>query len=118
MDVPVRDLVEDIRETINLREGLTVEAVGEMPTLHTQRPPLQQVLQNLIENAAKHHDKPEGRIEVRCVPNGKFCEFSVRDDGPGISDKYHGKVFQMFQTLKTRDTLDSTGIGLATRWTS
>jgi len=37
----------------------------------------------------------------------------VADNGPGIDEKYHEKVFQIFQTLGPKDTPGSTGVGLA-----
>jgi signal transduction histidine kinase len=36
----------------------------------------------------------------------------VADDGPGIEPKYHERIFQIFQTLRSRDEFESTGIGL------
>ena len=39
-------------------------------------------------------------------------QISVKDNGPGIEPKYQDKIFQIFQTLQSRDTLESTGIGL------
>jgi signal transduction histidine kinase len=37
----------------------------------------------------------------------------VADDGPGIDPEYHERIFIIFQTLTDRDTLESTGVGLA-----
>ncbi|MBW2709267.1 MAG: histidine kinase, partial [Deltaproteobacteria bacterium] len=34
------------------------------------------------------------------------------DNGPGIEEKYHEKIFKIFQTLVPRDEHESTGIGL------
>jgi signal transduction histidine kinase len=57
-------------------------------------------------------DKPEGKIHIGCTREGKFWKFRVADNGPGIEEKYHEKVFQIFQTLHPRDQKESTGIGL------
>ena len=40
-------------------------------------------------------------------------EFFVEDNGPGIGKNYHNKIFVIFQTLQERDSLESTGVGLA-----
>jgi signal transduction histidine kinase len=37
----------------------------------------------------------------------------VRDDGPGILPEFHDKIFQLFQTLKRRDEVEGSGMGLA-----
>ena len=44
---------------------------------------------------------------------GTFYKFYVKDDGPGIEPEYHEKIFEIFQTLKSRDEFESTGIGLS-----
>ncbi len=40
-------------------------------------------------------------------------EFRVSDDGPGIEPEYHERVFEMFQTLRPRDEVEGSGMGLA-----
>ena len=37
----------------------------------------------------------------------------IKDNGPGIEEKYHEKIFQVFQTLESRDKRESTGVGLS-----
>jgi len=37
----------------------------------------------------------------------------VKDNGPGIDEKFHTKIFEMFQTIKTKDEASNSGIGLA-----
>jgi signal transduction histidine kinase len=70
-------------------------------------------LRNLIGNAIKHHDKPSGEVVLSAKRVGDFVEFIVRDDGPGILPQFHNKVFELFQTLKRRGGVESTGMGLA-----
>ena len=60
----------------------------------------------------KYMDKPKGQIKVGCVEEDGFWKFSVADNGPGIEAKYFEKIFQLFQTLASRDESESTGIGL------
>ena len=84
-----------------------------LPTLVFEKVRLFQVFQNLIGNAIKYMDKPQGRIRISCTTDEQCWTFSVTDNGPGISEKYFGKICQMFQTLTRRDELESTGIGLS-----
>ena len=74
---------------------------------------LYQVFSNLIGNAIKHNNAGQGHVWVKAADQGRFHEFTVADDGPGIAPEYHDKAFMMFQTLEARDVGSNTGIGLA-----
>jgi signal transduction histidine kinase len=110
----VRTLLREITDTLNPPEGFTVELPFFLPTLSTNAVQLQQVFTNLISNALKYHETPEtGTVRIGCDDAGEFYLFSVADDGPGIAAEYHERIFIIFQTLTERDTLESTGVGLA-----
>ncbi|WP_426492876.1 sensor histidine kinase [Hymenobacter sp. 102] len=110
----VRQLLREIIDSLELPEGFEVELPFYLPTIHTNRVQLQQVFTNLISNAAKYHHQPrQGVVRIGCVEGPKFYTFSVADNGPGIAPEYHERIFVIFQTLTERDTLESTGVGLA-----
>ncbi|SDL92419.1 His Kinase A (phospho-acceptor) domain-containing protein [Catalinimonas alkaloidigena] len=111
--VDVRQMVEEIAETLSPGEHMQIVIDTPLPVLVTERIPLLQVFTNLISNAIKYHDRPTGRVVVACLEKEHEYEFSVADDGPGIDPQYHEKIFIVFQTLKERDALESTGVGLA-----
>jgi PAS domain S-box-containing protein len=93
------------------RFTLTLE--GDFPIFVTARTPLELVMRNLINNAIKHHDKDMGEITVNVKPLNNTFEFTVADDGPGISLEHTERVFAMFQTLRSRDLVEGSGMGLA-----
>ena len=64
-------------------------------------------------NAIKHHDRKSGRIEVTVEERDTEYGFAVKDDGPGIPAQFHEQIFKMFQTLKPRDQVEGSGMGLA-----
>jgi PAS domain S-box-containing protein len=109
----IADLLAEILDSLGLSASFTVELPPALPPLTTNRLLLSQVLTNLIGNAWKHHDRPEGRIQVtaQILPDRRW-EFSVSDDGPGIDPQDRDRVFGMFQTLSVSNK-DSTGIGLS-----
>jgi signal transduction histidine kinase len=112
-DLDVADMVRDIAAVLAPRPGFTVACEGPMPRIRTYRAPLRMVLDNLISNALKHHDRAEGRVTVAMKLAGGEAEFRVADDGPGIPPQFHERVFGVFQTLKSRDEVESSGMGLA-----
>ncbi len=111
--VDVGQLLAEVIDSLAPPTQLAIEVKGDMPTLVTERLPLQQVFSNLIGNAIKHHNRPEGKVTISVQDWGKFSEFAVADDGPGIAPEYHEKVFVIFQTLEARDKTENTGIGLS-----
>ncbi|MEZ4447269.1 MAG: HAMP domain-containing sensor histidine kinase [Polyangiaceae bacterium] len=113
-EVDVNDLMAELTSAmVSLPEGFEVDW-GALPALKTQKTLLSQVLLNLLTNAVKHHEGPAGRVHVshRWLDCGT-SEFSVADNGPGIPAKFRERVFGMFQTLKPRDQIEGSGMGLA-----
>lgn len=111
--VDTRELLVEVGECIPQRLGISLVLGSRLPVIYTERVPLMQVFTNLIVNAFKYHDKTEGEVRVTCRRADAYIEFSVTDDGPGINSSYHQKIFTIFQTLRERDALETTGVGLA-----
>jgi PAS domain S-box-containing protein len=95
------------------RDGYAVRVSPAFAQIRVRRMPLQQILMNLIGNAIKHHHRKVGHIEVTVEDAGAQYAFAVRDDGPGIAPRFHEQIFGMFQTLKPRDHVEGSGMGLA-----
>ena len=58
---------------------------------------IEQIFQNLISNAVKYMDKPEGEIKIECSKEGNYWKFAVADNGPGIEEnilKRYSKYFK------------------------
>lgn len=105
--------VAEVASDLAANEGQFV-VQGEPTAFDTDALHLGQVIENLLSNALKyHHDRENARVEVRVSDRGKAYEIAVCDDGPGIDPRFHDRIFEVFQTLQSRDVVDSTGIGLA-----
>ncbi len=112
--VDVASLLDDVINDLSVPDKFKIEVAPGMPTLHIARLPLFQVFANLIDNAIRFHHQPDAgqlTISMQALDTHHY-EFSITDNGPGIATEYHDKVFQIFQTLNARDTLESTGVGL------
>ncbi len=112
--VDVQQLVQQIAHLLFPPAHIAIDVADSLPTIRTKKLKLQQVFQNLLSNAVKYNDKPQGRIEVGVNDRGTdFWEFYVRDNGPGISDLDHERLFRLFQTGGHQSSSDSsTGVGL------
>ncbi|SEE09831.1 PAS domain S-box-containing protein [Tenacibaculum sp. MAR_2010_89] len=104
-------LVKDIIDTIYVPKNFTVNILNKLPKLNVEKFRVYQLFQNLISNAVKYNDKQTGIINVKCKEEQSHWQFSIEDNGIGISDKYHKKIFEIFQTLENNE--NSTGVGLS-----
>ncbi|HYW79280.1 MAG TPA: ATP-binding protein, partial [Thermoguttaceae bacterium] len=86
---------------------------GTLPQIAYDRTHLTQLFQNLVSNAIKHMGKPNGQIVISSREIDGDWEFSVRDTGVGIEEKHFDRIFKIFQSLKPRDEVEATGIGLS-----
>lgn len=110
-------LIAEVLELLHgrIHEGkIRVSVEDDLPEVYGDRPRLFEVLQNLIDNAAKFMgDQPDPCIEIGragAAADGASV-FFVRDNGIGIDPKFKDRIFGLFDKL---DPLtDGTGIGLA-----
>jgi signal transduction histidine kinase len=111
--VDVEELLSEVIDLASPATGFHFEKTQPLPYLTTAKLPLKRVLLNLVINAIKHHDHAEGRIRIFVQEHAEHYEFVVEDDGPGVPPQFHTRIFQMFQTLRRRDSVESSGMGLA-----
>jgi two-component system sensor kinase FixL len=109
--IDVNSFVTEIISEMAIPDNFNI-ITNNLPTIRFERLRLKQILQNLISNAVKYADKPRSVIKINCVDDGAFWKFSVADNGCGIKEQYFEKIFEIFQTLSSRDKSESTGIGL------
>ncbi len=92
--------------------GIRVEMSPDLPVVFGDRLRLWEVLQNLVDNAAKFMgSQAHPQIEIGCRRDGDETICYVRDNGVGIDPTYHEKVFGLFDRLDTN--IEGTGVGLA-----
>jgi len=111
--IDLEDLIDEIKTMLPTQQKMEITFVGPIATIEGKKLLIAQVFQNLIENAIKFMDKEQGKVIISCQENEAYWTLSVADNGPGINEKYFGKIFEIFQTLQTRDENENTGIGLS-----
>ena len=109
--VDVSDLVRDVVDLLAAKEATTTIEPG-LPIVVTELMPLQQVFQNLIGNALKHGG-PNVAIHVTAEDAGDLWRFIVSDNGKGIPEAFHERIWGIFQTLEPRDKVEGAGVGLS-----
>ena len=66
-----------------------------------------------LSNAIKHHDRSEGQIDFLVEVEEDHIKLEVTDDGPGVPMARQEHVFEILTTLKPRDEVEGSGMGLA-----
>jgi signal transduction histidine kinase len=108
-----------VKETINIVYGqleahsVTVQVQPELPLVYGDKPRLMEVLQNLLDNAAKYMgNQPSPQVEIGQYgdENDKSI-FYVKDNGIGIAPEYYDRIFGLFNKLDAKS--EGTGVGLA-----
>ena len=72
------------------------------------------LLDALLRNAVKHHDRDDGRIVIATAHQGTDFVLTIADDGPGIDEEHRERVFGAMRTLRARDEVEGSGMGLTT----
>ena len=89
---------------------IKIKITNELPTLFIDGNMMEKVFEILISNAIAHVDKENGLIEIGCETTKNDYIFSIKDNGVGIHEKYHKKIFKMFEVIESTKSL---GIGLS-----
>jgi len=113
--VPLQEIVN---EALSLVQGglktnqIQVTVETDLPLVYGDRARLVQVIQNLVDNAAKFmKDQEKPKIDIGVDQTDLGTVFFVRDNGMGIEPEYFERIFGLFNKLDTGN--DGTGIGLA-----
>lgn len=84
-----------------------------LPTVRADPAQIEQLFENLIDNALKFRGGEPPRIEIEATPEGESWHLRFRDHGVGLDPADAERVFVMFQRLHTSAEVPGSGIGLA-----
>lgn len=93
--------------------GVTVEIAPDLPRLRAVRSDFATVIRHLVVNAIRHHDREDRHIRIAGRCEGGSAIIEVEDDGPGIDERDRDRIFEPFVTLRSRDEVEGSGLGLA-----
>ncbi|MBK7388083.1 MAG: PAS domain S-box protein [Bacteroidetes bacterium] len=111
--VDLNEFINEVIEFCAVPPNCSIAIHGKLPVLFGDKIKFQQIFANLIGNAIKYNDKPEINIQISAEEKEHDWLIVVKDNGPGIDSRFYEKIFVIFQTLNPRDTVESTGVGLA-----
>jgi len=109
----VKERVEVLFELLSPPPEFTLICDDDVKILKTLTIPLEQIILNLLGNSIKHHNSENGIISISVNRVGNDYNFIIEDDGPGIPPEHQDRVFELFHTLKPRDKVEGSGLGLS-----
>ena len=113
------ELVNRVLGDLSIRlseKKIKVALEGNFPKLYIVIRYIERVFTNLIDNAIKYMgDQPSPQLVIGAQDKGDHFLFFVRDNGIGIPQEFHERVFAIFQRVKTSETekVEGSGLGLS-----
>lgn len=125
LNLIAQEVVSDLEARLRSTGG-TIE-FEQLPTIEADALQIRQLLQNLLSNALKFHQRDvapvvkvwaevftiSGDSEVDGEDTSSWCRLFVEDNGIGFEEKYLDRIFTVFQRLHGKGSYEGTGIGLA-----
>jgi signal transduction histidine kinase len=113
--------LDDVLYYVKNNLKLVIEETGaviiqpeELPKVYARYSEMVQLFQNLISNALKFRKKDiEPQIEINVTVKENVFKISVKDNGIGIADEFHNKVFMPFERFHARNAYEGSGLGMA-----
>lgn len=111
--VYLQDALDTVLEQIKIPKGFIIESDFQCPAVMFGERDALTMISAVISNSLKHHHLDHGQIGISSRREGNDCVIRFIDDGPGIPEKYGKRVFEAMTTLKPRDEVEGSGMGLA-----
>ena len=112
-EIDAARLIEDTWALVGPPASVGLQLDCAVSTIRAAEVPLSLVLRNLLDNAVKHNDRPNGTVAVTVSEDKRAYRFDVADDGPGIPPEQRERIFRIFETLQPKDATGTFGVGLA-----
>lgn len=115
-EVSIKVLEDEISNLFTFKNNCSIAFKSNVDSIKTNKTAIEQIIINLVANAIKYNDKEIAEIEIELIEEKAFYKISVKDNGVGIPEEHHERIFQIFEVLSNKDKYgeNGNGIGLAT----
>lgn len=114
--VNLNALLTKIVRLINVPESVKIKLPVVEHTINASSVALEQIFLNLLTNAVRYNDKPEGLVRILFREEDHSYNFKIIDNGRGIEPQYITRIFEEKFTVGYTDRFnqEGTGLGLST----
>jgi len=111
--ININTVVTEVLKRIAPANKYAIYFDNSFPKILANYQDIDDIFYELISNAIKYNNNQNPIVNITYKTENKYYVFCVADNGEGVSEEYHQKIFTIFQTLETRDKVESVGAGLA-----
>jgi signal transduction histidine kinase len=115
--IDLDDVMYYVKNNLKLvieESGAVIVQPEDLPKVYARYSEMVQLFQNLISNSLKFRKKDiDPVIEISFITQGDMCQISVKDNGIGIAEEFHAKVFMPFERFHSRSDYEGSGLGMA-----
>jgi hypothetical protein len=111
--ININDLVLEVLSRVAPNNNYAIYFDNSFPIILANYQDIEIIFYELILNAIRHNKNEKPIVNITYKTKNQFYIFCIADNGDGIPEEFHQKVFTIFQTLESRDKLESVGAGLA-----
>lgn len=109
----INHIIQSLHQSI--QDKSAVLQLDQLPSVvYGNSTKIKQLFQNLMANAIKfRHPDRDPVVDISCKESKQYWTFCISDNGIGIPQEYHEKIFLLFKKLHNKSEYEGTGIGLA-----
>lgn len=113
--VPIATILQEVSDSMGtaIKEKQCSIITNELPELVCQPVWIRAVFQNLISNSLKYSDKESINVEITWQELAETHEFTIKDNGRGIPEHLHDRIFKLFRKAHQDESIEGSGAGLA-----
>ncbi|HEX9614111.1 MAG TPA: PAS domain S-box protein [Bacteroidota bacterium] len=107
----IAEVLEELQFTIRERKA-EITVADSLPEVLGVEQHLKIVFRNLLSNGIKFSDKEVPKVSISASVTGNVAQIEVADNGIGIPEEFHERIFMIFQRLHKKEEYEGTGAGL------
>lgn len=117
IEISPEEIIDNLKKHLKVKypdcEDTIKFSAGKIMKIFADKELLIKMLYNLVENSLKFNKSESPDIKINFDESDEEWNISVSDNGLGIAQEYHGKIFKIFQKLHNHFDYPGSGIGLA-----
>lgn len=114
--IDLNELVAEVKNLLTLslaKKQVNIKIINPLPSIKYDKTQLLTVFKNLIGNGIKYNNSGTPTVVISSQEENGFTKITFQDNGIGIDEQYHHKLFQMFSRLQNHRNYEGTGLGLS-----